>query len=225
MKLDILFSGVLLALLMTLSSCHIGLKASADFVKTKEAGNSAIDEKERLDVNFGAFMEAAMPSYGMNKDADKSGPKKMQDDSYFSFRGELEYIGKGAKTSFDNSTSRIHLNYIEVPLTVCYNFPAGDGHIFGGLGPYFAYGIGGKIKGDGFSEKSFGENDGGYKRFDAGLTLMTGYKMSNPFSFSLSYDYGLVNTAYASEDISSKNRALSLNVYYTFSELFGSKKK
>ena len=60
---------------------------------------------------------------------------------------------------------------MQIPIVVVYMHDLGnDRKLFGGLGPYFAYGIGGKFKGDGFSEKVFDE-DFGFKRFDAGLTF------------------------------------------------------
>ena len=67
-----------------------------------------------------------------------------------------------------------------------------DRKVFGGLGPYFAYGIGGKIKGNGFSEKAFDE-DFGFKRFDVGLTFTGGYNFDNQWSVGLAYDLGLAN--------------------------------
>jgi hypothetical protein len=94
--------------------------------------------------------------------------------------------------------------------------------IYGGLGPYFAYGLGGKIKSGSFSTPSFGENNGGYKRFDAGLTFMAEYKFT-AFSLSFNYDLGLTNIAYASTDISSKGRSFGISVGYSLGKLLAKK--
>lgn len=85
-----------------------------------------------------------------------------------------------------------------------------DRKVFGGLGPDFAYGVGGKIKDPGFSQKAF---DLGFKRFDAGLTLTAGYKFNKRWSVRLAFDLGLANIEHESFD-KTKNRSFSVNVGY-----------
>jgi hypothetical protein len=131
----------------------------------------------------------------------------------------LEYIGKGAKyKEFDGS---IKLNYIEIPIHLSYYCKAGAGVFYGGLGPYFAYGIGGK-SGD---ESSFGKDAGGYKRFDAGLSFILGYRLKMGLSLDLGYDLGLANIAYPEMDVKSHNRCLSINLGYAIGRLLFPKKK
>jgi len=101
---------------------------------------------------------------------------------------------------------------------ICH-YPAGPGLIEGGLGPYFAYGIGGSRRGI----SSFGENNGGFKRFDAGLNLQLGYKLDNGLSFRLAYDLGLANVEYADEDVKGHTRAFGINAGYQIGRLFGKK--
>ncbi len=73
----------------------------------------------------------------------------------------LEFVQKNSKYE----ETKIRLSYLQVPVVVVYMHDLGsDRKVFGGLGPYFAYGIGGKFKGDGFSEKAF-DKDFGFKRF------------------------------------------------------------
>jgi hypothetical protein len=121
----------------------------------------------------------------------------------------LEFIQKHSK---DEGT-KIHTNYLQVPIVALYNHDLDDERkVFGGLGPYLAYGIGGKIEGDGFSEKAFDE-DFGFKRFDAGLTFTAGYKFHKNWSVRLAYDLGLANIEQDSFD-KAKNRCFSVNLGY-----------
>lgn len=101
-----------------------------------------------------------------------------------------------------------------MPVLAIYTYELTDDRkVFGGLGPYFAYGIGGKIKGDGFSEKAF-DKDFGFKRFDVGLTFTAGYKFNKKWSVRLAYDLGLANIEQDSFD-KAKNRCFSLNIGYS----------
>lgn len=128
----------------------------------------------------------------------------------------LEYIQKGGKDP-DITT---HLYYLEVPFYVTYwTNPIAKGNIFGGLGPYIAYGIGGNTKTSTDKWKSFG-NKGDFKPFDAGLTFTAGYKMTNSFSFRIAYDKGMVNTAKDAPNSKTHNNTLSLNIGYPLSKIF-----
>jgi hypothetical protein len=139
----------------------------------------------------------------------------------------LAYVQKGfSASSFDNTTTKAHLNYLEVPVYAMakHKLESTGGSIFAGIGPYFGYGVGGNIKGGGFSTPSFGENNGGYKRFDAGLGILGGYQFDFGLSIHLSYELGLTNIAYPSSDITAKNRAFSINVGYSLKKLFNGMK-
>lgn len=132
----------------------------------------------------------------------------------------IEFVQKRSK---DGGT-KITLNYIQVPLYVLYYYQLPSaGNIFGGLGPYFAYGIGGKMKttfnGQTSETKSFDKTTG-FKPFDVGLGLTAGYKIKNSFSFNLAYDYGLANIDRNPGGDKAKNRGISLNVSYPLSEIF-----
>lgn len=105
-----------------------------------------------------------------------------------------------------------HLFYVEVPLEATYWVNLSNGKVFGGLGPYVAYGFG-----SAFDRNSFSP-------FDAGLTINGGYKMNNSFSFSVGYDFGLLNI---SKDINNtpfltqeaRNRTISFNIGYPLNKL------
>src|SRR6202012_329115 len=107
-----------------------------------------------------------------------------------SLRPGIEYIGKGAK--FPGGNFNLNLNYLEIPIDVVAHVPAGPGDAHFGLGPYFAQGIGG-----GGPNGIYGQDAGGFKRFDAGLNLLLGYRFDNGIAIDLGYDLGLANVEYA----------------------------
>jgi Outer membrane protein beta-barrel domain len=213
--LAILFSAVLF------SSCGAEIKASMDWADQAEAGGSAVTPIHKINANIGVYFDNVMALSGITS-AEPFDAKEASG-GRFGIGGGLEFIGKGAKYSAVNGGGSVGLNYLELPIYVTYHYPVSpDSKLFGGLGPYLAYGIGGKSKFGSFSTSSFGENNGGYKRFDAGLALEAGYKYKEA-SFSLSYDLGLANVAYASQDITAKNRSFGINIGYSLEALFGKK--
>lgn len=128
---------------------------------------------------------------------------------HFGIMSGLELIQKNSK----DEETKVRLTYLQVPVLAIYNHELdADRKIFGGLGPYFAFGLGGKFKGPGFNEKAFNK-DFGFKRFDAGLTITAGYKFNKKWSVRLAFDLGLANLEQESFD-KTKNRAFSVNVGY-----------
>lgn len=216
-------------------------RGSIDFPNTKETGTSSINYKPRLGENIGLFTELWLKSslpksgkddinddiynlrsdaYNLRSDALLQNPDaEQEDEKNIGIRGGIEYISKGAK--FKTGGGSIGLNYLEVPIIPEYRFSAGPGNICAGVGPYFAYGIGGKS----FGVSSFGENNGGYKRFDAGLSFLLDYKSDAGVAFGFSYDFGLANTIYPSQDVKSHNRCFSINLGYEVGRLLVKKQK
>lgn len=207
------------------------LKASIDFAKANEKGPSQITYNSKTGENIIIYTEypfgdILFEDMGMDEVHSEfaEAPAKPSYGPKFAIGFGVEYISKGAKSKQGNT--KIGLNYIEIPVHLMCHLPAGSsGSIYGGIGPYFAYGIGGSIKSTGFSQKSFGENNGGYKRFDAGLGLIIGYRLNMGLSADVFYDLGLVNTAYPSFDATSKNRCFGLNIGYSLGKIFGKEKK
>jgi hypothetical protein len=131
----------------------------------------------------------------------------------------IEFVQKNSK----DGDTKITLNYLQVPLYALYYYQLpSKGSIFGGLGPYFAYGIGGKMKstfnGQTTETKSFDKTTG-FKPFDAGLSITAGYKIPNSFSFSLAYEIGLVNIDRNAFGDETKNRGISLNISYPLNKI------
>lgn len=106
--------------------------------------------------------------------------------SSLSFRPELNFIQKGAKsdvndsetsggfTSTSVSTGKTTLSFIELPLNIVYSVPAGNGTVFFGAGPSIGYGIGGKydfdntatVTGPGFPTQTVTSSGKGDIKFD-----------------------------------------------------------
>ena len=121
----------------------------------------------------------------------------------------LEFVMKNSK----DGNTKIKTNYLQVPVIALYNYELDNGgKIFGGLGPYFAYGIGGKTSSGNFSISSF-DKTGGFKRFDAGLTFTAGYRFEQGIRLRFGYDLGLTNIQRGDID-KAKNRGWSLCFAY-----------
>jgi hypothetical protein len=139
--------------------------------------------------------------------------------SHVFYSGGLVFIQKRS----NDAETKVTLDYLEVPLFALYQINSSPkGNFFGGLGPYFAYGVGGKTKssygGQTYENKSFDKNTG-YQPFDAGLGLTAGYKMTDSFSFSLAYELGLTNIERGGGEDKTKNRGISLNIRYPLNKL------
>jgi hypothetical protein len=234
------FSGI-----FSLASCEEAMRASAELCNAPQKGNSDYPTADELGLNIslncilgmtGAYSKSEKNSPSGNKEV----PYSTQYSPYSSYQDYqdaieskdtkvgglaiwtgLEFVQKGFKSTLgNNSISKSRLDYLEVPVYGMYRYRLSDGGVlYGGLGPYFAYGIAGNTKDGSYSSSSFGENNEGYKRFDAGLGIIGGYRFNFGLSVDLSYELGLVDIAYASEDITARNRAFSINVGYPLSKL------
>lgn len=127
----------------------------------------------------------------------------------------LMLVGKGRKIGDGTFAETTSLWYLQVPVHLLYLHPLPGGKLlYGGLGPYFAYGLTGKIKDDTFSVDAFGENNGGLRRFDAGLGLTAGCWVTDQLTVNLTYDLGLANIGPNAFD-KIRNRVLGLNVGFS----------
>jgi len=145
-------------------------------------------------------------------------------DEFFIGTGLL-YAGKGGKNK-DNSDFKTTLSYLQLPILFTYKPQVGSGNLVLGVGPYLAYGLGGKHKG-GIGNltgdlKAFDDESGPYKlkRFDAGAGIQVGYELPQGLYFGLNTDLGLVNVAsestLAGQDFSWKNTSFGVSVGYKF---------
>jgi len=112
----------------------------------------------------------------------------------------IEFNQKGAKSNDGNT--KINLSYIDVPVSLVYKPLVGSGHVIFGFGPYVGFGIGGKVKGEGYESDVKFQNEVNatevasgtayFKRMDAGANIFAGYEMSNKISLQLNTQLGLV---------------------------------
>ena len=160
----------------------------------------------------------------------------------FSIQSGLSLIGKGAESGdlgedFDGEdvaiTGKAKINplYLEIPLNAIVKFDAGSGKFFVGAGPYYAFGVGGKIKADVSSSSGgttasasvkqdikFGNGDEDtFKSGDFGLNFLVGYELNNGFNIQAGYGLGLSNVLNVDSDIAKvKNRVFSVGLGYSF---------
>lgn len=167
-----------------------------------------------------------------------------------SFQPGVFYTTKGSKLTSgdkDNSTTNPYYKYttspqyIEIPLNFVGKIPLGENsRLFGGIGPYVAFGVAGKnktsmtlagvttstesnIKWD--DDTPFNNDDPNrgldkYKRFDIGGNIMVGAEVHN---ILIAAQYGLgfakINSGSSSGDTNNeknKNRVFSVSVGYLF---------
>jgi outer membrane protein with beta-barrel domain len=143
----------------------------------------------------------------------------------------LMFSTKGAKIEEGfGGSPKLNLSYIELPINFLYKPTLGSGKLLVGFGPYFAYGIGGKLKtdGDDTDVKFKGTVKAGddpdvvyFKPFDAGANILFGYEFANRFSAQLNVQLGLVNInsdydAIPDTDARSANTGFGVSVGYRF---------
>lgn len=141
----------------------------------------------------------------------------LQPGLYFTTRGaKLDETGteEGYKYSM---TEKVNMNYLQIPVSLSYRFPIGGiVKIDINAGPYFAAGLGGRVKDevtvsyngekasesasyDVFGKWSEEEPRGDFRRFDAGLRFGAGVHIRK-VSVGLIYDLGLTNLLYTGEE-------------------------
>src|SRR3569833_2075269 len=105
----------------------------------------------------------------------------------FSIQPGLLFSTKGGKSTSEEGTDKVTLNYLEVPVNFLYKVPAGDGKVFFGAGPYLGYGLSGKSKSsDGTStDVTFGSTTDDVKNPDFGFNFLAGYQFSQGFAFNV----------------------------------------
>ena len=146
----------------------------------------------------------------------------------------LEIAWKGAEYSAeeeDGYKETLDIFYLQVPIVAAYRINLNDSwNITLKAGPYFAYGLSGRMKGTDDKGMSFDENifkDIVYgdpysgsdwtqkagKRFDAGLDLGVDFEYHR-FVFGAEYELGLLK--FAPNDADVKNAAAYFTVGYKF---------
>jgi hypothetical protein len=130
----------------------------------------------------------------------------------------IYYSGKGTrydKTFIRKEDSvRIHLNYIELPVSIAYKFPSeGDHPISISGGVYISYGFLGKVLFTGSPHRTvfhLHRKDSYYKRWDLGYNLQTSYEFNSSSALGLEYSASLLNIDRYDKTI---NRVLNLSFF------------
>jgi hypothetical protein len=214
----------LFVIVVTLHSCTIfrpdfKLSGSVDVSNEHEGGPSANVDGNDLGWNVAGGILTSMPQ-DPQFHASSVGDDKPEPDAGFGIYTQLEFIRKGSK--FEDTHT--HLNYLDLSGNIVYYKKLADhSMLFGGLGPYIGYGLSGKASGGGFSENVFGVQ-GGYKRFDAGLSVVGQYQLASTLFFGLGYELGLANKS-SEPDFTSRNRSFSFSVGYSLTKLIKGAKK
>jgi len=215
-----LISFLLINLTINAQQVRFGVKAGVTLADAaiKETGLTDYDgTRLRVAPNIGGYVEI-----------------KLLDFLYV--QPNLMFIGKGYKKHSGEDIEKFTPSYLEMPIYLMLKLPLGDVNVFGGVGPYVAYGLTGKwsrtfirindslgnVPFDGNSYKIWGDPDVDdyLKRFDAGASLTLGVQLNN-FSLSAQYDYGMVNVGnFKFDEFKTNNiwhnRTLSFSVGYQF---------
>jgi len=220
-------AALALLFLSALSSCYSSWEIEASYDLSKDGEKGPSGETAQYDPNFNTMIEIAdLFSGGLviyddgvrfNEPRSPWNPEMYYADNKaqngFGLITNGGYIGKGRK--INGATE--HLNYLEVSEALAYVHKTPGGLLYGGVGPYAAYGIGGKVKFAGGSEPAFGTD--GYKRFDAGLHFLGEYRFNMGLMVGVGYDWGLYDKSNDPSDYTSRNRTMSVSVGYSVDKI------
>jgi hypothetical protein len=217
----------LLFLTVLMASCELehSFKASLDGNNDNQGGISPGVSKTQFSYNLFLEMGTALNGVPLPEPKDNAGEEDFMaakaPAGSFSVHFGPQFIQKASQ--LDGATQR--LNYLEAVGFISYDYPlAQSGTLYGGLGPYLGYGLGGNLTDAGVKTSAFGSQGVGYKRFDAGPYITAGYVLPISLSFSLFYEYGLVDKSPDPSTYTSKNRSFGIDIGYSLNKLFkGSK--
>lgn len=187
-----------------------GVRAGVNFQNLNGEDIQGNDLDNKIKVGFNVGVNAEIPLA----------------DEFYLQPGVL-FSTKGAKAD-DADDSKINISYIEIPINFLYKPELGDGKLLLGVGPYAAFGVGGKIKSDDGdvdlkfdSEADLADAGRTLKRFDFGGNLLVGYEFSNRFSAQLNAQLGLANIMpdirnFDIGDAKIKNTGFGISLGYRF---------
>ena len=136
----------------------------------------------------------------------------------FSIQPGLQFLQKGLSDKTPNSSEKITLNYIDLPINAIYSSAKG---FFIGAGPAFSFGVSGKYKytSGNISETTdmkFGSgNNDDLKSFELSANVLTGFKFKKGFMIAANYNVGLTNNS-NEKDVSWKSSYYGLKLGWIF---------
>ena len=121
----------------------------------------------------------------------------------------LYYTVKGF--SDDRVEKKASANYLEIPVLASYRYNFSDNaQLQVNVGPYFAYGIGGKQKYMEYEWDYFDDED---NKFDVGLQIGAGVTFAKHIYLGLAYEFGFINVV---PDYKTKNSNFMISLGYQF---------
>lgn len=141
---------------------------------------------------------------------------------------------KGSKVEFHsdilNYTKTVNPVYIDVPVNLMFKPQIGENtKLYVGIGPYFGFGVGGKITNEGNigdiegisdHDIKFGDDaDDDLKSTDIGGNVLAGFEFGNGLILGAQYGLSFTNNAPGGSDDDAKilrNKVLSLSIGYLF---------
>ena len=195
-------------------SLNFSIRAGANISNsTWDVESDFINKKEKIGFQGGVMLEYSLPN----------NPFDLQTGLFFTTKGaklEIEdfLLGRGEGTVYRNQT--LNQMYLEMPIFAVYKmYMSNSTCVYFNLGPYIAYGIGGKNKEvitgstqkeETTEEDTFGKSDkltyGNLKKFDFGIGGGVGMEIGR-IIIGLSCELGLTdlsnNDSYKYKNISS----------------------
>ena len=193
MKKGLIF--VLFALVSIVSYSQISWNAKVGMNMSNFTGDMDTDMK--IGFNVGVGME-------------------YQFSDMWSIQPSLMFTQKGAK----QDEVKMNPMYLEIPVLAAARFAIADNqNIVVKAGPYFAFGVAGKVKVGDEKGDFFGDGDDQYggKRFDCGIGVGVAYEIGK-FFVGLDGEFGFTNVVdFKSDNVSNpKNMNFSIGVGYKF---------
>ena len=193
MKKGLIF--VLFALVSIVSYSQISWNAKVGMNMSNFTGDMDTDMK--IGFNVGVGME-------------------YQFSDMWSIQPSLMFTQKGAK----QDEVKMNPMYLEIPVLAAARFAIADNqNIVVKAGPYFAFGVAGKVKVGDDKADFFGDGDDqfGGKRFDCGIGVGVAYEIGK-FFVGLDGEFGFTNVVdFKSDGVSNpKNMNFSIGVGYKF---------
>lgn len=221
-KLIILFAGALVTA-TAFSQVSVGVQGIGNLGSAKFTA----DELKSYDKTM-----KAMPGAGIVADIQLTDKVAIRTGINFLQTGvQLKATQDGVPGEIDNIhlEATTKLNYLQVPLNLMYTSSGSAIKFFAGAGPYFSYGISGKLKSTATTHYSSGETEvekeesdafkkvegeSLFKRTDLGVGAIAGIKFPNGMFANVGYQYSLANINKG--EGSYKSRGLQLTIGYFF---------
>ncbi|AQG80387.1 porin family protein [Spirosoma montaniterrae] len=171
-----------------------GLTAGLQSAKMRFSGSGlSISTQGQVGVHLGAVAEFSLSEK-------------------FVLRPQFGLSLKGGRLLDDGDVLRTNLTYLELPVHLAYKHELASGNkLVGGIGPYFGFLLGGNSDGERIVT---GED---LKGFDAGLSLMGGYEITDKnLTVNLFLNPGMANLVPGlnSSDVKATNSTFGLSVSY-----------